>query len=297
MTDSWEGLILLDKPGGESSFRALRGIKNRLGTGKVGHAGTLDPFAEGLLLVLVGRMTRLLPLFVGLDKTYEATFTFGTETDTLDPEGQPVADGPVPERERIEEALPGFVGESEQVPPAFSAVHCGGERAHRIARAGGQPRLASRRVTMHELTILSWDPPRLSLLIRCSKGTYVRSLARDLGLACGTRAYVSALRRTRIGGFRLEEAVAARDFQPGRDLVPPGRFLERLGGVSKVVVPDELVPAVLRGQPLAQRSLPDGDAGSGGLLALFTRDDRLVALASRVGEQVRYQAVLGDGRP
>ncbi len=302
MADSGEGLLLLNKPVGITSFQALRQIKSRLGTGKVGHAGTLDPFAGGLLLVLAGRMTRLLSLFVTLDKTYEAVIRFGEETDTLDPEGRTVASGPVPSWEAIEAALPVFLGAIDQVPPAFSAIHSGGERAHRIARAGGLPVLAPRRVVVHELQALGWDAPLLKLRIRCSKGTYVRSLARDLGLRCGSRAHVSELQRTRIGDFRLEEAVDASDFNPARDLVPPSLFLGRLEGVDRVVVPDELLPAVLQGVPLPRQALltpVDGVEGPDTLrlLALFTRDDRLVALALSGERLVRYQAVLGGAGP
>ncbi len=322
MVDSTEGLILLNKPAGITSFRALRQIKDRLGTGKVGHAGTLDPFAEGLLLALAGRVTRLIPLFVSLEKTYEAVFTFGMETDTLDPEGKVTASAAVPAREAIDRALPAFIGSIEQVPPAFSAVHSAGRRAHQVARAGGRPELAPRRVVVRALIPTGWDPPDLRLTIRCSKGTYVRALARDLGRACGSRAYVSRLRRTRIGDFRLEEAVTAAAFEPRRDLVAPQRFLPRLPRVRSVLLPDALVPRVRRGAYLSRQALPvpesaaeeGGAAGAegglekaleaqasarqepeGAMLALFTRAGELVALVSPQRDRYRYQAVLGGG--
>jgi tRNA pseudouridine55 synthase len=287
-----DGLIQLDKPAGITSFQALGRIKRVLGTGKVGHAGTLDRFAEGLLLVLTGRMARLVPLFVVLDKVYEATFTFGAETETLDPEGEVVARAPAPTLGRIEEAVPAFLGDLDQVPPAFSAVHTGGRRAYQLARSGERPQLAPRRVTIHAITILGFDPPDLRVAVRCSKGTYIRALARDLGVACGSRAHVRALRRTAIGEFHLREAIRPERFDPGRHITPPGRFLERIPGIRRVVLPDPAAAAVRRGAP------PPADArpGEEETVALFDGSGELLAVMAAGRDRCLYRAVQGGRR-
>jgi tRNA pseudouridine55 synthase len=182
------GIILLDKEPGCTSFQALSGLKRKLGTRHIGHAGTLDKFAEGLLVVLVGPCTRLAPLLQGLDKEYVARIRFGIETDTLDPEGEPVAEAPVPELETIQSAFPKLTGEILQVPPAYSAVHVKGARASKLARKGLTPELTARTVRINRIDLLGYDPPDLMIRVSCSKGTYIRSLARDLALLCGSRA-------------------------------------------------------------------------------------------------------------
>ena len=219
-----DGLVLLEKVSGITSFTALNGIKTVLGTRKVGHCGTLDKFARGLLLLLTGSCTRLVPYFSALDKRYSAVVRFGERTDTLDPEGKVVDRGKVPRLEDIQDALGRFVGTFEQVPPIYSAVHHDGVRAYRLARAGMEPRLKSRRVSVYQLEALDYKPPDLRLRVHCSKGTYVRSLARDIGKAIGSCAYLAALERTAVGPFRLEAAVTAGEFRRDRDVVPPIDF-------------------------------------------------------------------------
>jgi tRNA pseudouridine55 synthase len=173
----------------------------------VGHTGTLDKFASGLLLVLTGRALKLSPWFDGCDKHYEGTICFGAETDTLDPEGPVIAEAPPPDRHVLEGALSQFRGAILQAPPAYSAVHVDGKRAHELARAGEAPEMKKRRVTIHALELLSYEPPLARIFVHCSKGTYIRSLARDLALAAGSRAHLAALKRTRIAGFHLEDAL------------------------------------------------------------------------------------------
>jgi len=230
------GLVLLDKPPGATSFAALNSIKNALVTKKVGHSGTLDRFAHGLLVLLTGYCTRLASLFSGLDKRYTAVIRFGETTDTLDPEGEIVDCGKVPRAEEIEDALGHFVGILDQVPPSYSAVHHKGVRAYRLARAGREPRLPPRSVTVFQLEAVYYDAPNLGLKVHCSKGTYVRALARDLGKAVGSCAYLVDLVRTAVGDFRLEEAVAAEDFLPNRHVIRPIDFLTRLPEIQIVGV-------------------------------------------------------------
>ena len=203
----YNGLLLLNKSCGLTSFQSLNSVKKTFSTGKVGHTGTLDKFASGLLLVLVGRAVKLNSLFVGLEKEYIGTILFGAETDTLDPEGTVIAEGTIPSREQVEAALAEFRGDILQEPPAFSAIHIGGRRAHELAREGKTPEMKKRPVTVYTLELVSWSPPQATIHVRCSAGTYIRSLARDIALACGSRAHLCTLSRSAIGPFHLENAV------------------------------------------------------------------------------------------
>jgi len=199
------GLILFNKPSRLTSFDALRDIKRALGTGKVGHTGTLDKFASGLLIVLTGKALRLSKWFTHCDKKYEGRIFFGNETDTLDPEGDIIANAPLPTRQQIEEALPQFTGEIMQAPPSFSAIHIEGKRASVLAREGKLPQMQKRPVTIYELKLLNWEPPFADIFVHCSSGTYIRSLARDIAIAAGSRAHLCELKRTQIAGFKLDE--------------------------------------------------------------------------------------------
>jgi tRNA pseudouridine55 synthase len=201
------GLLLLNKRPGETSFEALRAVKRSLGTSKVGHTGTLDKFAEGLLPVLVGRAVKLSAWFSHGDKEYTGRIRFGIETDTLDPEGQTVAEGDIPSRDAVEAVLPQFRGGILQAPPAYSAIHLGGKRASELARSGETPEMKKRPVNIYRLELTAWDPPFAEIAVHCSSGTYIRSLARDIALAAGSRACLASLIRTRFAGFDLSQAV------------------------------------------------------------------------------------------
>jgi tRNA pseudouridine55 synthase len=240
-------LYLLDKPAGISSFAALGALKRVLGTGKVGHAGTLDPFATGLLIAVSGKLTKTAGMLTGMDKEYQAVFRFGQETDTLDTEGSIIAEDTIPEWNGIVKASEKFQGRIIQVPPVFSAVKIDGKRAYASARDGLDVNIPSREVTIHEMTLVSWNPPDLSVQIRCSKGTYIRSLARDLGLASGSRAYCLSLRRTAIGPFSVEEACRPEDIreEDGRN---PVAFFKHLG-ISSIKVNQTAARALRVGMP------------------------------------------------
>jgi tRNA pseudouridine55 synthase len=285
-----EGIILLDKPTGQTSFQSLGELKRRLGTRRVGHAGTLDRFAEGLLVVLAGRMTRLCSFATSLDKEYIAVFTFGRGTDTLDPEGATTAEGPVPGRQEILDVLPSFLGTISQVPPDYSAVHVGGRRAYQSARAGESPVLAPRTITIENLDVIDFIGAELTLRISCSKGTYVRSLARDMAARLGTCAFVSALRRTRIGGFRLGDAVRAEDFDPGRDVLPPAAFFEAAPGLGRVLVRDSRAGRVANGGALDDESFEESP-GRDGTFGAFSPSGQLLAVVERTNGAWRYAAV------
>jgi tRNA pseudouridine55 synthase len=200
------GLILLNKKPGVTSFEALGEIKRALGTGKVGHTGTLDKFAQGLLVVLTGRALRLTPYFSHCDKQYKGRIQFGAETDTLDPEGNVIAEAQPPSRENVEQAIKTFKGEIMQKPPVFSAIHINGQRASKLARSGELPEMKERAVTIYNLELLEWQPPFADIFVHCSSGTYIRSLARDIALAAGSRAHLSSLTRTQVAAFSLDMA-------------------------------------------------------------------------------------------
>jgi len=201
------GLIIFDKPPGVTSFDALRGIKRALGTGKVGHTGTLDKFAGGLLLVLTGKALKLSRWFSGCDKKYTGIIHFGVETDTLDLEGKEIAKADLPLQGDVEKALLKFTGVILQEPPVYSAIHVNGKRASSLARNGNAPEMKKREITIHKIELLSWQPPFAEIFVHCSSGTYIRSLARDIALAVNSRGHLKSLLRTDIAGFSLEMAV------------------------------------------------------------------------------------------
>lgn len=193
-----DGILLVDKPKGKTSHDVVAAVRRSLGERSVGHAGTLDPLATGLLVLGVGKATRLLEFIPG-DKTYEAEFRLGRLTDTDDADGKAIEDVPVPSGEELDLALARFRGEILQRPPRHSAVKVQGRKLYEYARKGQEVQAPDRRVRVDELTILSYEPPRFRLRIRGSKGLYVRSIARDLG------GHVVELRRTRCGPFGVEE--------------------------------------------------------------------------------------------
>jgi tRNA pseudouridine55 synthase len=199
------GLILLNKKTGITSFDALRDIKRSLGTGKVGHTGTLDKFAQGLLIVLAGKALKLSQWFSGCDKKYKGRIHFGIETDTLDPEGNIVAQAQLPAREEVEKVLLEFTGKIMQAPPAYSAIRINGKRSSNLVREGKIPEMKKRPVTVEKIELLSWQPPFADIYVHCSSGTYIRSLTRDIAIAAGSRAFLCELTRTHIADFCLAE--------------------------------------------------------------------------------------------
>lgn len=190
----------MDKPAGRTSHDVVDDVRRERGERRAGHAGTLDPLATGLLIVALGKGVRLLEYLQGHEKTYEFEMELGILTETDDAEGARVEERPVPPRDGLEAAAGRMVGEIEQRPPRYSAVKVGGRRLYEYARAGREVEAPVRRVTVRELSLLSYDPPRARFRVRGAKGLYVRSIARDLG------GHVTALRRTAIGPFRVEDA-------------------------------------------------------------------------------------------
>jgi len=225
--DPVSGWIVLDKPLGLGSTPAVGKVRRLYNAQKAGHAGTLDPLATGVLPIALGEATKTVPYLVDADKTYRFTIQWGVTTASYDAEGAVTATSDVrPTRDQVEAALPRFTGEIEQVPPVFSAIKVDGERAYDLARAGEDVELAARTVTIHDLRVLAQpDADHVELEMRCGKGTYVRALARDLAETLGACGHVSALRRTRVGPFGEDRAIALEFLE---DLVHKAGGLEEL---------------------------------------------------------------------
>ena len=211
------GILNINKPCGWTSHDVVARVRRVAGERRVGHAGTLDPLAEGVLPVLVGRATRLADYIQAQPKTYVATIALGTATTTDDAEGSVVASAPVPAFDAA--VLEPFRGEIQQMPPAHSALKVDGQRAYAVARRGGAVKLEPRRVMIYDLRILAEEP--LILEVACSKGTYIRSLARDIAQALGTVGHLAHLVRTRVGPFLLSTAVTIDALDFARALLPP----------------------------------------------------------------------------
>jgi tRNA pseudouridine55 synthase len=256
------GFLVVDKPGGLTSHDVVARVRRAAGRGsRVGHAGTLDPMATGVLVLALGVATRLLEWATGHDKRYRAELTLGVETDTYDAEGRVVAERAADvSLAELEGALARLRGPIEQRPPAFSAVQVGGRRLYDLARRGEAVEPPLRRVTVHELTLLDWRPPRATLELLCSKGTYVRSLAHDLGQALGCGAHLSALRRLASGAFEIGDALA---LEAAVDAIAAGRGTALLRP-PELAVEDmpplrpgaEGVAALRRGQPWTPPEAP-----------------------------------------
>lgn len=213
------GFLLIDKPSGPSSHDVVDAMRAVIGDDRIGHCGTLDPLASGVLILCVGIATRLSEYLFGHDKGYEARVLLGVTTDTDDVTGDELTRGEVRvERDRVERALDAFRGTFAQLPPTFSARRYAGKRAYERARAGKDVVLQPTPVTIHELRLVAFDPPHATLALRCSAGTYVRSLARDLGAALGCGGTIEALRRTSVGSFTLAETTPLLELTTNRDL-------------------------------------------------------------------------------
>lgn len=226
-------ILLIDKPSGVTSFRSLGAIKHNIDK-KVGHAGTLDKFAHGLMIVLTGSMTKLNVLFSTMDKRYTAVIRFGQETETLDPEGETVATAEIPTLETIERVIKQkFIGEVLQAPPIYSAIHVNGKRAYQIARSGKEVEMVKRPISIYDFSVIDFDGRDLTASIKVSKGTYIRSIARDLALECDSRGHLVALERVEIGPFKVEESVEAKDENALNQMcLKTDEFISRLDSVS-----------------------------------------------------------------
>lgn len=284
-------MLVVDKPSGPTSHDVVALVRRLAGTRRVGHGGTLDPFASGVLPLFLGSATRLVEYHARDRKAYRATVCFGASSTTDDLEGDLTpADGPVPARETVAQATRDMIGERLQRPPAYSAIKVAGRRAYARARAGEAVEIPARAVTIHELRLVGWDaaqPDRPVAIVDvvCSAGTYVRAIARDLGAAVGSAAYLGALVRTASGAFRIEDAVTLDTIRAAaaegadalaRLLLPSDAGLEEL---PRVVLSDAEIADVARGRFVRPAAgLPREDSRN---LRLVSEDGRLIAVARR----------------
>ncbi len=253
MKRPFDGILLVDKAAGESSHEVVRKVKSAFGFGrrhKVGHAGTLDPFATGLLVVLLGQGTKLSRFIMAGEKEYLATLELGTETDTLDPTGKVIVKREVPalSRDDIEETARQYVGRIRQRPPAFSAVKHRGSRAYKLARKGLPVVLEERTVTVHSLSVLSVELPEVTMRIRCAGGTYIRSLAADMGRDLGPGGRLKALRRLRSGAFDVKDAIPSEELRNSASVHTIGIPLAgALPEMAEILINDTLAGKVRQG--------------------------------------------------
>ncbi|MEX0665617.1 MAG: tRNA pseudouridine(55) synthase TruB [Acidimicrobiia bacterium] len=290
MTD---GLVVVDKPAGFTSHDVVAKLRKAYGQRRVGHAGTLDPDATGLLLVGLGRATRLLRYLQAAGKEYRADVRFGVATSTLDAAGEVLDRQEMPlTREQVEKAATHFVGDIEQVPPMVSAIKVGGRRLHELARRGVEVERAPRRVHIGRVEVEAFEPgpyPLATLFIECGSGTYVRTLAADLGTALGGLAHVESLRRLRTGSFGLDEArtLEAIEGDPSAAVLPPR---EAVRDLEPLKVDVESARGIRHGMTFPSGAL--GEAGPGPF-AVIGPDGELLAVYERRGGGVKPTVVVG----
>ncbi len=278
-----DGIVVVAKQPGPTSHDIVALIRRLAGVKRVGHGGTLDPFAAGVLPVFVGQATRLVEYHMRDDKEYRALVAFGARSTTDDLDGELTPTGNAPARAELDAALDGFRGEIDQVPPDYSAVRVAGRKAYELARHGEKPELRPRHVTIHRLDVTAWDEtdparPLATVEVRCSAGTYIRSLARDLGERLGCGAYLAALTRTASGPFQID---TAHGLDEVRAKMAAGRANELLLPMDTgldfpelTLTPAELVPFA-RGQQLRRAGTLPGE----GLVRVLDASGRLVAIA------------------
>lgn len=292
---SGDGVVLVDKKPGITSHDVVERFRRRSKIKKVGHTGTLDPLATGLLVLCVGKATRLQAYLMGMEKTYEGTIQFGWATDSYDSAGTPASDPVEANIEQIdfEPHLAKFRGEIEQMPPAFSAKKIDGVRAYELARKGEEVKLQPKRVTVYEFELTKIAGSTAQFRVRSSAGTYVRSLAHDLGQSIGIPAHLSALRRTTIGNFRVEEALSFDTLSeaPPETLLAPPHF-QSLSEIDlplpKLRIDWAQQGKLMQGQPIIL--IPPDVVRKADLLALGNPHDQLVGIAEVVN-------VLREGGP
>lgn len=293
------GVLVVDKPVGLTSHDVVQVVRKGTNIRRAGHTGTLDPRASGVLVILVGPAVRLSEYVSASDKRYQAVVRLGASTDTYDADGRIVSTSPVDKitEERFEDALQTFVGEIEQVPPPYSAVKVKGRRAYEMAREGEEVDLAPRRIKVYSLELLEWAPPEAVIDVYCSSGTYVRSLAHDLGEKLGCGAHLIGLRRTKSGRFTLREAVPLRklreSFEDGnwyQYLIPAA---EALSDWPSIELSNEQVEAIRHGHRIAVDEVVEVEQGSNyhgsNMVRGVSEQGELVALMELVPEENSWQ--------
>ena len=285
MTPGASGLVIVDKPGGMTSHDVVARVRRLAGTKKVGHAGTLDPMATGVLVIGVEKATRLLGYLTLTEKEYAATIRLGQSTSTDDAEGEMTGGAPAADvsAETLAKAVAGLTGDIQQVPPAVSAIKVDGQRAYRLTRAGAAPELKARPVTVYEFTITGThrDGGLLDVdaTVRCSSGTYIRALARDLGAALGTGGHLTRLRRTRVGGYRIEDARTLEQLAGRFEVLP-------LAQAAAAAFPSRMLTAE-EAHRLAHGGRLAATTATAGPAAAYAPDGTLIALVTEESGQAR----------
>ncbi len=299
------GVMVVDKPVGLTSHDVVQIVRRGTGIRRAGHTGTLDPRASGVLVILIGPAVRLSEFISAADKRYQATIRLGTSTDTYDSEGRIVRHADVSNitEEQFTELLKKYEGEIEQVPPPFSAVKVKGRKAYEHARKGEKVELKPRKIKVYSLDVLEWAPPEAVLDVYCSSGTYVRSLANDLGEELGTGAYLIGLRRTKSGRFTLRDAVPLRQLQDAflagewyRYLIPAAEALADWPGIELTSEEVEKVryghriPAGPDARELVDpANHPYAEEGNLGMVRAITEQGDLVAIMKYIEEDNEWQ--------
>ena len=285
-TTATDGVLLVDKPSGMTSHDVVAIARRTLHTRRIGHTGTLDPFATGLLVLLVGRATRLAQFVDDEPKVYEATITFGVETTTDDPTGETARIAALPDTEKVDRAIEALTGQIGQRPPSYSAKKVGGQRAYAAARAGAPLELPPVVVVVHEWRVRHRTPSALDVTITCGGGTYIRALARDLGRAAGSAAHLSALRRVRCGVFDVAEATSF----VGGDAREQPRLRPLRSAIAHLPT-RQLDETALRRVQHGNSIEAEADAS---LVALVDAEGDLVAIARLEGRELRPCVVVRD---
>ncbi len=281
-----DGILNINKPAGKTSFGVVAVVRRLTGEHRTGHAGTLDPDATGVLPVCLGQGTRIVEFLMDTSKTYLAGVELGQATDTHDGSGQTIYQGDISgiDTGKLEQALAQFRGNIEQIPPMYSAVKHKGQPLYRLARAGVAVQRKSRKVTIHRLELISWQPPLATLEIECSKGTYIRSLAHDLGEGLGCGAYLKTLVRTRYGIFDVKDAVSLEQLE---EAIKKGDWQQYLYPIDSVLqdIPaltvDESEEAAIKTGSKIQKNEDTNDDNQGKYRRAYSRDGRFLAILTQ----------------
>lgn len=289
-----KGIVNLFKPPGMTSSDAVVWLRRQLHEKRIGHTGTLDPEAAGVLPVLVGKASRLSDILMQHDKQYVAEAVFGRATDTQDAWGTTTEQGgTLPDEQQVREALKGFTGRQLQMPSAYSAVRVDGKKAYELARQGKTPQLKAREVMIYALELIDFQQDRCRIRIDCSKGTYVRALIHDLGQKLGCPAHMGALLRTRVGEFQLKDTVTVEQvMQQGTDVLQP--MEAALTGLSRVDISPDAYARLINGNPIRRSDVVSGEPCEG-VVQVFCKNEFMALGRWDDAQIVRIQALLiGD---
>ncbi|MCL2792623.1 MAG: tRNA pseudouridine(55) synthase TruB [Spirochaetaceae bacterium] len=285
MTKTVSGFFSIYKPSGISTYDVIRTIKKKTNIKKMGHSGTLDPFAEGLVVILVGQMTRLFDFFLQLPKTYRGFAEFGKRTDSLDITGKVIETAPLPDITTIKKNIESFKGIITQRPPAYSAVHVNGVRAYELARKGIEPDIKEKNVTIYSIDINDFQNNILDFEVTCSSGTYIRTIADDLAKKCNSAAYLAKLIRKSIGRFVLDNAVEI-------DKISIEHLISPLEGLNTLDIPvffvdDEIANKIIKGKNLIVENIAANNYPNK-IISFFTKNNNFLALVDNQNLMMQY---------